>query len=268
MYLSAELLQIFTASCLLVSWHVKVDAVSEDKCKGLSIVSIGCTYWLPSTVRNALSQINLTVESRSVTATATSDQPLVFSIDFESTNRRVSFLIKLAHDGCVCRGSHVNHVSTLVIATCAEVFAVRRDCESELIFQCVMLQLIRQISLKVVSNLGGVNWFCSARWVDYHAIGRGGVCSPHAHVPELRTQVVAAQNVVVWVGHEWSVTDYIEPLVEDILPISRLSLFETEFDRRPFMEVWRFTEVTNADTTFRCRIHKHWRVMTEFRWAD
>ena len=45
-------------------------------------------------------------------------------------------------------------MATFVVGSCREMLAIRGDLQEELVVQCVLLELVRQVALQVIRNLG------------------------------------------------------------------------------------------------------------------
>ena len=179
-------------------------------------------------------------------ARVTSNEPFIFTVDFEATSGRTLLNIELACDGRVGRRSQVNHMPTFVVSSGREMLTIGRDGERELILKRICFQQVGQIALEVVRDMCGVDGLHGAGRVDDHACGRVGAFSD---VPEFGAQVVSTQNEVFRVRHKACIADYLKPLVEDSRSQCRLSLGRVEFDRRLHMKVGRLAQVADADVT-------------------
>lgn len=61
---------------------------------------------------------------------------------------------------------------------------------------------------------------------------------------------------MVGVGHEACIADHVEPLVEDVLTVRRLTRLQAELERGPLLESGRLSEVADADVALRRRVEE------------
>ena len=205
-------------------------------------------YRFPGAEGDSLAQVDLFVDSRAVLLRSR-NKTLVFTVNFEGTDWSVSRLVKFALNRRVRCGVHVDDVSRFIVAACGEVLAIRRHGHEKLVVKGVLLELISEVALEVVGDLGREDWLYSGGGVDDHA---RGCIAAHAHVPKLGTEIIATQNEMVRVGHKAGITHNIEPLVE----ARGLPLPQIEFERGAILEVRGLSEVADTNVTFVGRVEE------------